>query len=94
METTSLETVAFEGGVARGRMRRRIGAGLLAASLTFGGVVAAPVAQAAPEVATQGFPQERVCNILFRVAERFGHIPQARQIILRQLIKFGCISPG
>lgn len=77
-----------------GRVRRRVAAGFLAASLTVGSLAAAPSALAAPDVVAQGFPRERVCQILFRFADRFGDIPQARRIIFNKLVEFGCISPG
>lgn len=80
-----------ENGAATGRGHRRLAAGLLAASLTVGGLVTAPAALAAP---AQPAPPAQVCSILFRAADRFGSIPQIRVIIFRQLVRFGCISRG
>lgn len=103
MQPTSLSNLS--GGGSTVRMRRRVAAGLLSVGLLFGGVVGANPAgaQVTPAVAVVDrapagdvAPQfnDRVCNTLDRLANRFSNFPLVQRIINALRASFGCISPG
>ena len=97
------------GGMLVGKLRRRAAGGLLAVTLTFGGVVIAPPVLAQPAavsvvdgaasvaVAPPGevAPQSnRACRIIERLADRFSRFPFLASIFKALRATFGCISPG
>lgn len=95
MESTN--QVAVGGSLSSARLRRRVGAGFLALSLTFGGVAASTPAGAEPATAAmtqQVDRRDQACRILERFAVRFQNFPQVLNRINNLRVAFGCISRG